>query len=307
VRSPGKPVWLSFDPPRNEPPQEESAYKVAIADSAVSGARWIVSLDEGLAAGLAAGNAEAAKKWRGITATLAFFEKHRQWAAWEPWGPLGVLSSFAGEDEFMGQEVLNLAARRNLLFRILDRTLPESQKFESLRAVLYVDNDPPAADLQSRLAAFTRAGGLLIAQRATASRFPAAGQQRCPVAGYELRTFGKGAVAAAVRDWDDPYFLAADVHSLVSRRNDPFLLFNGSSLLAHYSVARSGGAALLQLVSFASHYSESVSVAAPRWRAARMHTMEAEQPATLEPIKVEGQTEFHLPRFSGYTALEFQP
>jgi hypothetical protein len=112
VRTPGKPVWLSFDPDPKEPAPEEAGYTVAIADSAATGARWIVSLDDGLVKALPAGNEAALKQWRGILAALSFFEKRRDWRAWEPWGPLGVLSSFAGKDAYLGHEVLNLAATR---------------------------------------------------------------------------------------------------------------------------------------------------------------------------------------------------
>ncbi len=204
--------------------------------------------------------------------------------------------------------MLNLAARRNLLYRILDRSMPASQKLDGLRAVLYVDDGQPDAGLKARLVAFARAGGLLIVPRALASQFPAERPRQCPVAGYELRTFGKGTLAAATVDWDDPYFLAADVHSLVSRRNDPVRLFNGRSLWAHYSIPAAGTtAALLQLVSFANRPSQTVSVASARpWRSAALHVMGSGTPIVLEPHKVEALTEFNLPPFSYYAAVEFQ-
>ncbi len=307
VRAPGRPVWLGFEPIKDEPAPTESGYTIAIADAAAVGARWMISLDDALVRGLPAGDADALQKWRAILAAVFFFEQHRDWSAWEPWGPLGVLSSFAGKDEFLGQEVLNLAARRNLLYRILDRSIPASQRFDSLRAVLYVDSDPPPARLKAALAAFAQAGGLLIVPRALTSLFPAERPRQCPVDGYRLGSFGKGSVAAAVRDWDDPYFLAADVHSLVSRRHDPVRLFNGRSAWLHYSVAPNGRAALLQLVCFTSRPIDSVSMAATRrWRSALMHTIGSGTPAVLEPVMVDGQAEFHLPRFSCYSAVEFQ-
>jgi hypothetical protein len=221
VRSPRKAVWLGFELAKDDPVPGESAYQIAIADSSATGARWMISLDDGLRKGLPAGNADALKIWRGILSSLTFFEKHRDWTAWEPWGSIGILSTFAGKDEFLGQEVLNLAARRNLLYRILDRSSHASQKLDGLRGVLYVDNDPPSAGLKAQLDAFARDGGLLIVPRALASQFSGGKPAPCPVGGYHLRSMGKGSLAEATRDWDDPYFLAADVHNLVGRRNDP--------------------------------------------------------------------------------------
>jgi hypothetical protein len=306
VRAPHRPVWLGFEAGKDDPVPTESDYIIAIGDSAAAGARWIVSLDDGLRRGLPAGNADALKVWRSVLATLSFFEKHREWASWEPSGPVGILSSFAGKHEFMGHEVLNLAARRNLLYRILDRTIARTQDLDSLRAVLYVDTDPPSAELKSRLDAFARAGGLLIVPRGLASQFKGEKSVECPVAGYELRSFGKGSIAAATRDWEDPYFLAADVHNLASRRHDPVTLFNARSLWEHYAVAPAGRSALLQLVAFTGRPNASVTVAPSRpWRSAKMYTIGTGEPTALEAVAVNGRPEFHLPAFSYYAAVEF--
>jgi len=266
----------------------------------------MIRLDDRLAGELAAANADALKTWRGILAAAAFFEKHRDWMSWEPWGALGVLSSFAGDSEFLAQEMLNLAARRNLHYRVLDRSATAGPKLEGLRAVLYVDNEPPSAGLKEKLDGFARAGGLVIVPRALGSKFAAGSPGPCPVAGYEQRPLGKGWVAVATRDWDDPYFLAADAHSLVSRRYDPVRLFNARSLWEHYSLAPDGRA-LLQLVGFTGRPNESLSVVVERrWRSASMYTVGAEAPAALEPVEVEGNLEYHLPPFSLYAALELK-
>jgi hypothetical protein len=307
VRAPRRPVWLGFELAKDDPVPGEADYNIAIADSAATGARWMVSLDDGLRKGLPAGDAGAQKIWRSMLATLAFFERHRDWTAWMPWGSVGILSSFAGKDEYMGQELLNLSARRNLLYRILDRSRADSQKLDGLRAVLYVDSDSPAPELRAKLEIFARSGGLLIVPHALASEFAAGTPVPCPVTGYEMRPFGKGFLAAAVRDWDDPYFLAADLRSLVGRRHDPVTLFNAQSLWEHFSTAPDGRTALLQLVGFTSRPTESVSMApAGPWRSAALYTLGSNVPAVLEPVKVDGRPEFRLPAFSYYAALEFR-
>ena len=307
VRAPGKPIWLDFKPDPKEPPPAEAGYVTAIADAAAAGARWIVTLDEALAKGLAAGNAEASRSWGGIVSALAFFEARREWARWDPWGPVGVLSSFAGDDEYMGQEVLNLAARRNLLYRVLDRKVPDTHRVEGLRAVLYVDSQPPAPALKAKLSAFAESGGLLILPPEVGKLFPPGKPLPCAVAGYRQQAAGKGRVAVATQDWDDPYFLAADVHSLVSRKHDPVRLFNGRSLWMHYSIEPKRQAALLQLVSFTSRANQSVSLAPTRpWRTAAMHTIGTGEPRILNAVDVDGHPEFQLPPFSWYVALEFK-
>ena len=307
VRAAGKPVWLEFAPPADQAAPTAAALSVAIADSAAAGARWIVNLGDRMSKGLADGNADAADAWRGMLGTLRFFEKHREWGSYEPWGSLGVLSTFAGDNDFMGGELLNLAARRNLLYRILDRSGDSNQNLKGLKALLYVDREPPSPEWKARLTAFGRGGGLLIVPRALAAEFPGERPLRCPVAGYQLQAFGKGSVASPTQDWDDPYFLAADVHSLVSRRNDPVVLFNTRSLWEHYSVAPGGRGELLQLVGFTGRNNDSVSVVVARPSvSAAMYTPEREAPTILKPEKVDGRLEYHLPSFSSYMALEFK-
>jgi hypothetical protein len=311
ARAPGKQIWLAFDPPKEEQPPNEAAYKVAVADAAAVGAWWILSLDEKLSQAVAAGNAEAAKTWRGILATAAFFEAHSAWRGYVHQGPLAIISTFAGDNEFMGMELLNLAARRNLQYRIVDRSRMASADLTGLRAALWADADPPAADVVAKLAAFARAGGLLIVPRTAAHLFKGEGTLDCGVPGYELRTFGKGTVAAATRDWDDPFFLAADAHDLVSRRYDPIRIFNGPSYWTHYSVAPGGHDRLIQLVSFAgaSRFpgpgrSNDVTVRlTDRHSSVTLYRLDA-APEALRPVKDGNNIEYQLPQFAVYAALE---
>ena len=311
ARAPGKQIWLAFDPPKEEQPPNEAAYKVAVADAAAVGAWWILSLDEKLSQAVAAGNADAVKTWRGILATAAFFETRSAWRGYVHQGPLAIISTFAGNNEFMGMELLNLAARRNLQYRIVDRLRMASADLTGLRGALWADSDPPAADVVAKLAAFGRGGGLLIVPRTAAQLFKGEGTLDCGVPGYELRTFGKGTVAAATRDWDDPFFLAADAHDLVSRRYDPIRIFNGPSYWTHYSVAPGGNDRLIQLVSFAgaSRFpgmgrSNEVTVRFTfRHSSVTLYRLDA-APEALRPVKDGNNIEYQLPQFAVYAALE---
>jgi hypothetical protein len=141
--------------------------------------------------------------------------------------------------------------------------------------------------------------------------FKGEGTLDCGVPGYELRTFGKGTVAAATRDWDDPFFLAADAHDLVSRRYDPIRIFNGPSYWTHYSVAPGGNSRLIQLVSFAgaSRFpgmgrSNEVTVRFTfRHSSVTLYRLDA-APEALQPVKDGNNIEYRLPQFAVYAALE---
>ena len=303
-RAPGKQIWLGFTPPKDAAPSE-AAYRVAIADCAAATARWMISLDPALGAGLAAGNADALKTWRSMSDTLSFFEKRRAWRSYTPDGPLGVVSTFSGTNEFLGTEVLNLAARRNLLYRVIDRSAVAAADLTGLRAVLWLDPERPSAPLVDKLDLFAKAGGLLIAERNVAMAFKAGKVLDCPVAGYELHALGRGTLASPLRDWDDPYWVAVDVHNLVSRRHDPIRMFNASSLWVHNSVAPRGQGSLVQLVNFTGRSGGSVSLRLQKpHRSVAIHTLESGGPQPLKPVPVDKTQEYYLPSFSVYAALE---
>jgi len=181
ARAGGKQIWLDFAPPKDEAPPGDAAYRVAVADAASTGARWALTLDPKLSAGLAAGSAGALKTWKSITAALSFFEQHKPWRSYQHQGPLGVVSTFAGEHEFMATEFLNLAARRNLLYRVIDRSRLASADLGGLRAVIWLDQELPPPEAVPKLAEFARAGGLLIVSQTAAPAFKGEGSLDCPV------------------------------------------------------------------------------------------------------------------------------
>src|SRR5205823_459382 len=119
---------------------DTGAYLTAIADSASRGGRWIVSLDDRLAGGIAARQPQTMDAWKRITAAAGFFAAHKEWAAYSPAAVTGVISDFSGKNEFFGRELLNLLDRAGQHYRIL---LKDRAIFDSLRAVIYADVEPP--------------------------------------------------------------------------------------------------------------------------------------------------------------------
>jgi hypothetical protein len=125
------------------------------------------------------------------------------------------------------------------------------------------------------------------------------------VAGYELRALGKGTIACPARPWEDPYWLALEVHSLVSRRYDPVRMFNASSLWVHYSLPPRGSGSLIQLVNFTGRPTGQVSMRIQAaHRSVAIHTLESAGPAPLQSVQADGNIEYHLPAFTTYAALE---
>ena len=309
ARAPEKTVWLVSKPQTNRQNiVSENAYQLAVADAAAGGARWLVSLDDRLAGDLAARNEAAITRWRKLVAALRFFEERRAWTGGPSRAVVAVISTFSGGNEFLATEVLNLAARRNLLHSVLLTGQAASTDFKPLKAILCLDTEAPPETLRRKLEAFVRAGGVLIAP-AWAGKLSAGGKPLdSPVAGYDLRQVGVGRVAVPNAPWEDPYLVAADAHVLVSHREDPVMLFNGGSLIAWYSAAPGGRGELVQLVRYtAQTQGQPVSLRLRRgYSSVNLATLESPAGVETPQTKAPAGVELALPPFGVFAALELR-
>ena len=299
--SPESEVWVNAPPKQNPRP---AAYLLAIADSAAYGGRWIIEMDTQLAAGIAARQSESIQTWKNISAAAGFFAAHKAWAACVPEAVVGVISDFAGKNEFLSRELLNLLARSGQHYRIIikDRTQP----FTGLRALIYADAEPPSDSLRKQILAFVAAGGLLI----TGPKWGVAPGRPAPRdehPRFSSRVLGQGRVAVAHSDPNDPYLLANDSVVLVSHRYDLVRFWNGGAVASYYSMARDRKQAVVHLLFYSDRGPDSASVRiAGRYRAAKMWTLD--QPGARK-VELESQAdalEVHLPAVSHYVALELE-
>src|SRR5687768_6529490 len=120
AKSAGKPVWVPGEPPKDRALRPEH-YALAVADAGAYGGRWLISFEAELSKGLLQGDSQAEETWATIVGALRFFDARPAVSAYRPLARLGVVSSFDDADEFLAGEVLNLAARRHVPYRIVLR------------------------------------------------------------------------------------------------------------------------------------------------------------------------------------------
>jgi hypothetical protein len=297
-------LWLAFDPPELGRPVAAAAYLQAIADTEVYGGRWVVSLDPHLRLDLARGHAPALETWAAIGRGLAFFRKQRAWTGYVPVGQIGVVSDYAGANEFLSFEVLNLLARQGGLFRILETRRAAEAGLDGLDAVLYVDQAPPGGDLTRHLYAFAEAGGTLITppgweERGT--RDDGAWPSR-----FRVSRHGRGRLAVAREDLADPYLLAEDARLLTSHRHDRLRVFNPGTTQFHYAASGDGRAGVLQALLYETPIPRlpmSVWFREP-WAQARAWSIDGGAAAPARRTAGEPGVEFHPPPLPVYFALE---
>ncbi len=301
----GGSVWVDVAP--KGPRLTAESYQLAIADAAAHGGRWILSLDDQLALDLAGQQPEALQTWKRLTATAGFFAARQAWAAYVPEAVVGVVSDFSGNNEFLSNEILNLVARTNQQYRVIPKSPVTDASLRGLRGVLYADADPPAPELRKRILAFVQAGGMLITGPAwgeppgtlvTGEEHPR----------YGWRALGKGKVAVAKTQLDDPYLIAGDSVILVSHRYELLRLWNPGAAIAALTVAPDRKRAAVQMVFYASARVQdgpTVKVVG-RYRTARLWSLDRPAAQEVEMVSLPGATELHLPQVSVYAGIELE-
>jgi hypothetical protein len=304
--APGKTLWLDFDPPDASNIAHPANYALAVADSQAYGSRWTISLDDDLRAGLLKGNPRATSVWSKTCETLTYFEDHREWEGFQSQGILAVISDFLGAKAFLGGEVLNLLNRRQVHFKVIERSRALSTLPPGLQAVLWLDNDAPRAEQLAKLLAFVRQGGLVIA----AAYWGPSGvmpTKKDPSLDYEMHKIGQGQFAVSKEGFQDPYQVALDAHLLVSRRNDLVRLYNPETTNCHSSFDPAQKRQLVQILNYSSSAASFVTLwVNTRARSARLWSPGARDSFSIPAVPAAPGTEFNLPTISVNCALEVE-
>jgi len=302
---PASPVWVDAPPPAGARVTADT-YRLAIADSAVFGGRWIVSLDSSLAKGLAAADTASLAAWKKLTAACAYFAARRDWLTYAPLAVIGVISSFAGDDEYFSHELLNLLGRAGAQYRVLSKSAVDDASLESLRAVLYTDAQPPADALRKRVLAFVAAGGMLITGPQWGGVAGAsAGEEILPR--FVMRTLGKGKIALAGAAPDDPYEWANDSALLVSHRYDLVRFWNSGATGSFCAISPDRRRSVAHLLFYTGRGPDSAGVRiAGRYRTVRASTIDQPEGAAVAMDRAADSIEVHLPPVSQYVALELE-
>ncbi len=303
--APGKSLWLDIDLPDSAAMLPPEKYCLAIADSRVYGARWILSLDGQMRAALLNGDAAALDGWSRISGTLSFFDRHAEWESYEPMGILAVVSDFAAPNAFMAGETLNLLNRHQTQFVILDRRNTLASPITELKAILWMDEEEPDHAQLGNLIAFVQRGGLVIAPKywGPAGVKP---HQYDWLFEYNVYNLDRGRIVVASGGYSDPYQLAMDAHLLLGRENDLARLYNPKGTNCHTSIGLDGKE-LVQILNYSAEAASYVALwikgkapGAKLWRP-RTHAS-----TSLAGIPARDGTSFDLPTVSIHCAVEIE-
>jgi hypothetical protein len=236
------PLWIANQPP---PKTLVTAvrYMQAIADAGMSGARWVLALDDGFAARLAKRDPKALADWGRMLALASYFERHPEWRALPEYGKLALVQDPA-KGGLLSGGILDMIAVKHTPVRPipLQNLAPGSLKDASLAVNL--DAGALTSEEQAVLRDFTRSGGTLLTG-------PPGWTDEAPTG--DKITLDKRELERLNDIW-------REVNSMVGRRNLGVRLFNAASMLSNFLVSKDGRTAVLHLVNYSDYPVENVSV-----------------------------------------------
>ena len=293
ISPPSRPVWISS---QLETPSAVD-YARAVADAAAVGGRWIVTLDDALRAKLRARDASALETWHRLSSFMKFAEGHAAWRALAPYGNVGIVLDPASTKPELTDEYLKLATRRQVAYRLVERSGLNAAAVAKYRAIVAIELDPPSTAERKVLQDFAENGGLVIAA-------PSWGDAPKAEPFVEIPS-GKGSVV--VYKDPDPEAVAKDLKELLSDDDLGVAPFNVPSVITFASGGGPGQPLLVQLVNYFDHPVEAITLRlAGKFRSARLETPEGA--AVDLPLRdAEGRTEVTVPKLWLWAAVSMQP
>jgi hypothetical protein len=235
-------LWIANEPPGGMVITGER-YQQVIADAAISGARWVISLDSDFAKRLQSRDATAVRDWQRMSTLLRYFESHPEWRRMQEYGKLAIVQDPA-KGGLLSGGILDMIAVKHTPVRPVPRQHLSADALRGATMAVNVDADSLTPEQKETLRSFTRAGGTLL-------NGPPGWKDQAPAG--ERITLDKQELDRLNDIWHD-------VNSMVGRRNLGVRLFNVSSMLSNVLESGDGKSEVVHLVNYSDYPVENVTV-----------------------------------------------
>lgn len=235
-------VWIANQPPAHTV-ITTARYLQAIADAAMSGARWVISLDGDFSSRLARRDADAMASWKRMSGLLRYYEGHPEWRAMREYGKLAVIQDPAKGGLVSGGILDMIAVKHTPVVPVAPERLAAGALQNETMAV-NIDADSLTEQEKQVLRDFTKSGGSLLTG-------PPGWKDATPP--DERITLDKTELDRLNDIW-------RDVNSMIGRRNLGVRLFNVSSMLSNAMASPDGKTEIVHLVNYSDFPVENVTV-----------------------------------------------
>lgn len=278
-------VWIGVRPRRGTayPVQR---YQVAIADAAMSGARWIVALDDDLDRKLLEGDPKALDAWKQITKFLGSFRDRQEWREYRPYSKFALVQD-AESGGLLSASLLDMLTVQHTAVRpIMTRRLsPES--LHGARVVLNVDAESISAQQKQALDDFVASGGTVVN----------------PPAGWRFPKTSEQQVSPDRRQMNQIQGIWEVTYNTTARKNFGARTFNTASVLYNLLATSDAKSLLIQLVNYADFAADTVAVqVAGQWKRARLYRPDGSV-AELQTYPVREGTGIDIDRIEAAVTL----
>jgi hypothetical protein len=278
-------VWMANPPPEGKAIPIER-YLQAIGDAAMTGARWVVTLDKQMMARLLAREPGAIAGWKRINETLKFYEEHPEWRNAEPFAELALVED-SDSGALLSGGILDMIAVKHTPVR----PVPRKQLSESLiggaKLAVNVDTASLTSGQRDVLRAFTRSGGTLLSGP-PGWKFPLPAQGQITLEQEDLKKLDE---------------IWKELNSLTGRKNLGARLFNVSSMLSNLVEMPDRKQVILHLVNYSDYPVENVAVHVLGSYHSAVLLRPATEPVPLNGYAVEDGTGFDIPVVPSVAAL----
>jgi len=246
-----------------------------------------IAIDDDLRTRLYRKDTAGLATWKRLAAYLQYAEDHSVWRRFAPYGNLAIIIDPNSQAAGFREEYLNLVARRQAPYRIIERSQLTAAALAGFQAVLAADVSPATPAERKILRDFAEQGGLLVAGASWGSAPKTESSSEVPL--------GKGRLVVYQDEPPDPEAVAKDLKDLMPPESLGFSVFNVPSAITYVSTSDSGKRVLIQVVNYSDRPYGRVTVRFNGvFKTARFYTPE-DAPADLEPRPAaHGRTEVFI-------------
>jgi hypothetical protein len=238
-------LWIANEPPRKTIITGER-YLQVIADAAISGARWVLALDDDFAARLNNRQAAAMRDWRRIANMARYFEEHPEWRRMREYGNVAVVQD-PRKGGLLSGGVLDLMAAKHMPARPVPSRLLTAEAIRGVTITLNLDSGGLTATQEKALRDFASAGGTLLTG-------PPIWDDLSPT--REQFTVSTDEFKRLNPLWNM-------LNSMLQRHNYGVRLFNVSSMISNVLVSADEKALVVHLVNYSDYPVEQVFIMFP--------------------------------------------
>lgn len=234
-------VWMSYRPPPKTV-VSVTRYLQAIGDAALTGARWVVALDDDFSRRLLARDAGALKDWKQIVLHLQYFEDHKDWRTLKAHSELAIVED-AQSGALLSGGVLDMIAVKHTPVRPVPYAKIAPPTFDGVKMTVDVDPSALSEAQKAVLKAFTRSGGTLLSGPPN----------------WQFQSVKDESITLEKADLDKLDEIWKELNSLTGRQNLGARLFNVSSMLSNLLETPDHKQVVLQLVNYSDFPVESLT------------------------------------------------